>query len=92
MSKLSLLTTYASRLLPRAACLQEQCDGGREPSVQAPIPPPPVQLVYKSSVTGAESFMYRFRADRGLTWPMALEKYKKEVRACLVEATDAGKL
>ena len=92
VSKLSLLTTYASRLLPRAACLQEQRDGGREPSVQAPIPPPPVQLVYKSSVTGAESHMYRFRADRGLTWPMALEKYKKAVRACLEETTAARKL
>ena len=52
----------------------------------------PVQLVYKSSVTGAESHMYRFRADRGLTWPMALEKYKKEVRACLEETTAARKL
>ena len=38
-----------------------------------------LQVIYKSSHTGSEAFMYKFRADRGLTWEMALDKYKKEV-------------
>ena len=46
--------------------------------VPAPCPPSP-QRIYKSSVTGAESHLYKFRADRGITWPMALEQYRKEV-------------
>ena len=33
-------------------------------------------------MTGAESHLYKFRADRGFTWQTALEKYKKEVRLC----------
>jgi hypothetical protein len=36
-------------------------------------------VIYKSAHTGSETFMFKFRADRGLTWEMALEKYKKEV-------------
>lgn len=30
-------------------------------------------------MTGAEGHLYKLRADKGFTWHMALEKYKKEV-------------
>ncbi|GAX80052.1 hypothetical protein CEUSTIGMA_g7491.t1 [Chlamydomonas eustigma] len=36
------------------------------------------ETAFKSAVTGAESYLYKFRTDRGMTWEMVLDKYKKE--------------